>query len=229
MGNRLLSASRLAGACACVVAVAVGGAACGQDDRPGQSGATQQTNAAAGGGDLQLVRLDDLRKLDDGSPERAVLTLWYWAQWGSIPNVVDAYAPSVRDAIGARRIAGSFTQQRESMKLLRPEIKDVSRTEKGALVTTLIRPRGAAPVPDSWLLRRREGRWQVVHDTFLERSVASFVQSVVQESVDPEAREPSRRAEAAGRRARNEYQRLFLGERPASRPQRATSGAATSE
>jgi hypothetical protein len=192
----------------CVALLAAGAIACGSTDKPAPRPAAAATPAAP---KLQLLEQADLRKFPADSPQRAVLTLWYSSQWGSWPNVVSAYAPAVRDAVGDNRIAGTYAEQRGPMQLSKIEIRGADAGAKATLVRTLVRPPGGAPIAESWTLRQGAGnRWEVVHDTFLERALPAYVQAVTQERIAPGATKLDPRAQIAARRAREAYQNLFL-------------------
>jgi hypothetical protein len=194
---------------ACTVLLAIGASSCGSGDSRTRAAAATPT-ATASAPRLAMLSTTDLDKAAAG-PARTVLTLWFWAQWGSWPNVVTAYAPAVRANVGDGDIAGAYQQQRGSMEMLRPEIHDIVKTPKGTLVTTVLRPAGGPVVPDSWTLRQaKSGQWQIIHDTFLERSVGGYVQGVTQGRVAPAATKPDPRAQRAGAKAREGYQNLFL-------------------
>jgi hypothetical protein len=196
------------GAGSCVALLAVGAIACGSTSKPAPRPAA---TAAPGAPQLRLLEQADLRKFPAGAPQRAVLTLWYWSQWGSWPNVVTAYAPAVRKAVGDDRIAGTYAQQRGTMQLSQIEIRGVDTGSTATVVRTIIRPPAGAPIAESWTLREGAAHgWEVLHDTFLERGLTPYVQAVTQDRVAPGASKIDPRAQLAARRAREAYQNLFL-------------------
>jgi hypothetical protein len=200
----------------CVALLAAGAIACGSTSKPTPRPAAAATPATP---KLHLLRQADLRKFPADSPQRAVLTLWYWSQWGSWPNVVAAYAPTVRGTVGDNRLAGSYAQQRGSMQVSQFEIREVNTAPTATVVTTIVRPSGGAPIPESWTLRQGAAdRWEVVHDTFLERALPDYVQTVAQDRIAPGASKIDPRARIAGRRARETYRNLFLKGGAALRP-----------
>jgi hypothetical protein len=196
----------------CVALLAAGASACGSTNKPDPRTTPRPAAAATPAAPrLELLEQADLRKFPAGSPQRAVLTLWYWSQWGSWPNVVSAYAPAVRDAVGDNRIAGTYAQQRGSMQVSKIEIRGADAGAKTSLVRTLVRSSAGTPIPESWTLRQGAGnRWEVVHDTFLERTLPAYVQAITQDRVGPGTTKLDPRAQIAARRARETYQNLFL-------------------
>src|SRR5829696_1365106 len=45
----------------------------------------------------------------------AVLTVYFLAQWGSIPSVVEMYHPRVKEALGSATIADGYVDQRTAL------------------------------------------------------------------------------------------------------------------
>ena len=156
------------------------------------------------------LTLADLRTQPKGSAMAAVMELWFWGQWGSAPNVVAAYHTDVHTSVGAPNIAGAFSQQRDAMVSSHPRIVEVRRTPLGRFVALEVLTTTNPAARESFLLRRQRGRWVIIHDTLLERAVAGYVQTLVQERIDPSASKPSPRAVRTGSAAARNYRSLFL-------------------
>jgi hypothetical protein len=123
-----------------------------------------------------------------GSPERAIYQLWFWAQWGSLPNVVLSYHPHVRAALGPGNIAGGYKIARGELLASRPRIVAVRRGPAGVSVGLEVQHRDAEPTRESFLLRRGRGGWLVVYDTLLERQLSAYAQQRLEPSKTPSGR-----------------------------------------
>ena len=77
------------------------------------------------------LSLEDLSAVPTGSASEAVLRLWYWAQWGSPPNIIAAYSPEVVSGLGAVNIAGAYSLKRAGMVSSRPRIAGEVRGDAG--------------------------------------------------------------------------------------------------
>jgi hypothetical protein len=157
-----------------------------------------------------LLDLRDVRRQPPGSAERAVISLWYWAQWGSSPNVAVAYHPTVRSGVGIDNLVGTFSQQRQAMMTARPRLLNSVTTKLGTFVAVRVERSGGEPVPESYLLRRDPERgWEILHDTFFERALGSFVQFTTQANINLDAEEPSDEAVQQGQAAARRFRALF--------------------
>jgi hypothetical protein len=135
------------------------------------------------------------------------MRLFYWAQWGSAPNVASAYDPAVRRAAGVGNIVGAYSQLRDTLATSRPRFLEITSSAAGAFVSLELLRADAAPARHSFLLQRRDGRWQIVFDTLLERGLANYVASL--RSRNSADKLPDRSAVRQGRLAAHEYRRLF--------------------
>lgn len=173
-------------------------------------GATAQVRA-----DGSLTRqprplsLDEVARTGRGSPSRAVMHLWYWGQWGSTPNIISAYDPTVVRRVGAGDTAGAYSNIRASLLASRPRIVDVSRGVDGlAFVSLEALSKNAPPEPYSFTLRKSGGRWVVVYDTLLESAIAAYTQ--FRRSPDPNGKRPPPVAVRAGLAAARNFRVAFL-------------------
>jgi hypothetical protein len=142
------------------------------------------------------------------SPAGTVLSLYFWAQWGSIANVVSMYDPRIRRAVGPMRIADAYVDQRVPLLGTQVVIRDVVASPLGKLVTLDAFTKNYPPVHDSFLLNRRNGRWYVVHDTLLERGLAVIVGAKASRGLTGQA--AVRRAQTAGAAAARNYRSLAM-------------------
>jgi hypothetical protein len=160
--------------------------------------------------DPKPLSLDDLRALESGSPAEAVIELWYWAQWGSLPNVVAAYDPVVVDRLGAGDIASAYSMQRQSLIASKPRILEEVRGREGTAVSVEALRRNASPTRYSFTLRESDGEWLVVFDTLLESGIAAWAQ--FDAMPDPDAGTTPASARRAGIRAAHRYRDVALDE-----------------
>jgi hypothetical protein len=157
------------------------------------------------------LTLREVEATEDGSPEEAVMRLWYWAQWGSLPNVASAYAREVVKAVGADDIVGAYGRERPTLVVTKPRIVDSETAPAGTIVTVEGQIRDAAPRPYSFTLRRQGGNWYVYHDTLLEGALQAWVQ--YRNTPDPSANDIPATAVRAGARAAHRYQTVGLAGR----------------
>jgi hypothetical protein len=156
------------------------------------------------------LTLADLRKQPKGSPQAAVLELWFWGQWGSAPNIVAAYMPRIRSTIGVSNITGAYAQQRVDLLDSLPRIAAVRRTKLGAFVGLEILTKQNEPRRESFLLQQPSSDgWRVAYDTLLERALAGYVQTTVQSTIDPNAERPAARAIREGVAVAQTYRDAF--------------------
>ncbi len=143
------------------------------------------------------------------------MRLWFFGQWGSTPSVVEFYDERTSDVVDPGMIAGAYNQARSEMLASTPRVQDVTRGPRGTLVTLELLSRDSAPVRESFLVQRQTGGWRVLHDTFLERNLASYAQAFAQNRLAPGRERADPRALRAGFDAAFEYRRAQL--RPAQR------------
>jgi len=105
------------------------------------------------------------------------MSLLFYGQWGSTPNVVALYDRRVRRAVPGSLIASAYSFQRLTLAGARPRIVFDRPSGRGRFVGVEMLSKTAPPVRDSFLLRRRRGQWLVAYDTFLDRSLLAYINS----------------------------------------------------
>jgi hypothetical protein len=194
------------------VALALAGTGCGG---AGTKSEGDVANVAAGGetkadGRLRApakpLRLADLRREQRG-PQAAILRLFYFAQWGSAPNIASAYDPAVRRVVGVSNIVGTYSGQRASLAKSRLRIIESTKTPTGTFVSVELLRADAPPERHSFSLRQRFGQWRIVYDTLLEGGLANYVASM--RSRNPVDKLPDRRAVIQGQTTAQRYRGLF--------------------
>jgi hypothetical protein len=195
-------------AAASAVAVALG-SELDQDQTPATERVRPDGSLAV---DPKPLSLDDLRRTENRSPSEAVMELWYWAQWGSLPNVVAAYDPAVVARLGADDIASAYSMQRQSLVASTPRIIEEVRGREGTVVSVEVLRRNASPTRYSFTLRDTSGDWLIVFDTLLESGIAAWAQ--FDAMPDPDARSAPARAKRAGIRAAHQYRDVGLEKPP---------------
>ena len=155
------------------------------------------------------LSLADVAQERKGTPAEAVMKLWFWAQWGSSPNIIASYHPAVVRRLGSADIAGAYAMKRASMLQTRPRFVDVSKAASGDVVVTLEGLQvNTPPQPYSFTLRRVAGQWMVIFDTLLEDGLAAYVQFRL--VPDPDAKRPPAAAQRGGLETARAYRVAFL-------------------
>ena len=164
------------------------------------------------------LSLTDVARYPAGSPERAVIQVLFWAQWGNLPAVVSGYDPLVVSRLGVSRITASYAWLFPTLVSARPRIVEHRRVGRNAFVSVELLTRRYAPTRDSFLLRpEAAGRWRVVWDTLLARSLSG----ITTERLSPNPDKPSFRVRRAAEAAAQAYRNIY-----AAAAARATSRAA---
>ena len=159
---------------------------CGSGDDSTQ----RKTGAAAATAPLSPRDVDRVR---EGTPERTVMELWFWAQWGNPINIVPLYDERVLDSIGFTRLAGGYAFRRTELLRGPPKFAFQRRTGFGTVVGVTT-PSGAQ---ESFVLRRDGDSWRVVFDTVLERGINGYVQSLGQDADGRTSRDAINEARSA--------------------------------
>jgi hypothetical protein len=143
-----------------------------------------------------LLSAKEIRSQPPSSPQQTVLSaLFYW-QWGSIPSVVREYAPEAVSSIGAQTFVATIGFQRPYVSTVRPRISFVRRVAPSAMLVGIdLLSQDAATSHESFLVRRRGGRWQIVYDTLVDRSLVPYQIS----QPGGEGSKPSKRAQNRAR------------------------------
>jgi hypothetical protein len=211
--------------CVAAVALAVLVGGCGGSDsgsdRMVRTGEADPKAAADGRltSNPAPLTLKSLDEVEEGSPEQAVMTLLFWAQWGNIPAVVDAYDPQVIDALGVTAITSAYSWLRSSLVVSQPRLVSVKRTGENTFVGVELRTTTDAPQRESFVMHRVGDEWRVRYDTLLDRGINGAV--ITRLNPDPTAkRQPDKvlaEAAAAAQTYRDTYPSLALQERDESR------------
>jgi hypothetical protein len=150
----------------------------------------------------------EIAKAGSRTPAGTVLALYFWTQWGSIPNVVAMYDPRVRAALGSTTIADAYEDQRAALLATEAAVQDAVRSRLGTVVTVDGLTRDFPPSRDSFLLSRRNGRWYILQDTVLERGLAAIAGAQASRGLSGPA--AARRAQVAGAVAARNYRNLVI-------------------
>jgi hypothetical protein len=218
------------------VAMCVSAVASGCSAGTGTDGSAESTRVVRTSSDVQVrdgkltadpppLTFAQIQKVGPKTPAGTVLFLYFWAQWGSIPNVVEMYDPRMRDALGVMTITDAYVDQRPSLLGTGVIIRNTVRTRLGTVVTVDGLSKSYPASHESFLLRRAGGRWYVVQDTVLERAVALLVGTRASRGFSGQA--AIRRSARAGAVAARSYRRLalrVLGFTPGEARRRAGAG-----
>lgn len=139
-----------------------------------------------------------------GSPQRLIYGLWYFGQVGQ-PNIVSFFEPAVQRSVGLQNIIGAFSLARDYMLSTWPEI--IQEVPSGGVMTlnVLVFSSGGPPSPETFTLRKHNGRWLIAYDSFLDSNLRSYVQSLK----DAGQPKPTPAGAAAGAAAAEAYRNAF--------------------
>ena len=200
---------------ALLVLVSAAGVFAGTQLDDGDSSAASDTRRVRPDGSLTVdpkpLSLADVERQPAGSARRAVIQLWYWAQWGSTPNVVAAYAPAIVTALSATDVAGAYSQKRASMVTSQPRIVDeVKGAGDDTVVLVQALRRNSPPENLSFTLVNDTDGWKIVSDTLLEDAIAAYVQ--FRNTPDPNSTTVPPSAARAGVEAARRYRTAAIAE-----------------
>lgn len=156
------------------------------------------------------LTLADVQKQPKDSAEKAMFELLFWAEWGSWPNVVDGYDPSIVASLGLDDITGAYSVLRPQLVAAQPRLLSALRRDGRVAVQIELLTTTSAPMRESFLLRKTDGRWRIVSDTLLERGLVAYVQQRTE--TDPNAAKASPRGARAGLQAGARYRSAFATE-----------------
>jgi len=156
------------------------------------------------------LTLADVTHQPTQSADRALMSFFFYAQWGSGPALGDAFDPRIVNAIGSLNLSGAWLANRTMLLSVTPHITGTRVTRAGTVVLVQLLSQTAAPQPESFLFAHRGAAWRLAYDSLTDAFLASFVQSVVQSAKDPTGTAALPAAVAAGQRADREYRRLTL-------------------
>jgi hypothetical protein len=151
------------------------------------------------------LTLNDVSRLEAGSAKQALMELLFWAQWGNLPSVIDAYDLRVSGELGAPSMTAAYADLRP--QLIASKIRVLHRKQRGdtAFFGVEFLSKQEPPQRESFLLRRRAGKWRILNDTLLERGLKNSAQSRIAAG----SATPSPRAVRAGDRAAERYRSIY--------------------
>lgn len=185
-----------------VVAVVLATTACSSNHQ--NSSPRNRSNSAV---TSRPLTYSEVTKQGKNTPGEAILLLWFWAQWGSAPNVIGMYDPRVAKELGPGNISGLYMWLRGTLVDLRPRIGTVIRKQNLAFVAVEAETANAPPARYSFLLRRTRGNWLILYDTLLGDSLPGYIAYKIDGQVSAH---PSARARQQGARLADRYRNLFL-------------------
>lgn len=163
------------------------------------------------------LSVEDLGRLPPDSAQLAVFRLWFYGQWGSSLNTVRFYDQRVRRAVGDSAVAGAYASERLRLLDSHPQVRSVTSTGAGTLVTVNMLTTSAPPRPEFFLLRRQTVGWRIVYDSVLARALPAYVQAQMGAVAAHADSAASRRAIAASTNALDRYRRTLFSDLSASR------------
>lgn len=200
--------------CALLVAAAIGVAGCGSDssgtDKMVRTGPTQPQAAADGRltSNPSPLTLEDLDKLPKASAQLAVMETLFWAQWGNIPALAQAYHPQVVEDVGVSRLTDTYAWLRPQLLRSRMRLISARRNGREVFVAVEMASMDGPPSQDGFVLRQLDGGWRIVYDTLLDRGLSGYVAFL--ESRNPPDRAPDQAAVRAGQAAARKYRESYV-------------------
>jgi hypothetical protein len=176
-----------------LVATAAVLAACGGGGSSDSSGAISGQPTAAG----------KSAGRDPTSPGGVVIRLWRFLKVGAVPPAILLYDPKVRQNVGLGTLAGVLAAQESTVGPLNVAIQDVQRTPVGTLVLANGQSSSGPAQAYSFLLQKKAGRWYVVYDTLVGKSIEALVAHQTDGSSTPDANLSARARRAGTVAARN--------------------------
>ena len=132
---------------------------------------------------LTLEALDEIEK---GSAEQSVMTLLFWAQWGNIPAVVDAYDPEVVDSLGVSAITSPTPGCGRRCWFPSRGLVSVKRTGENVFVGLELRTTTGAPHASPSSCTAPTANGGVRYDTLLDRGI--YGATITRLNPDPTAK-----------------------------------------
>lgn len=137
------------------------------------------------------LTLRDVERQSVGSPGYAVMSLLFWAQWGSPANIVAEYDPGVASVLGVSNLVGAWEAIRQSILLTLPKIvfKRSNAAGNQAFVGLQLETTSGPPARQSFVLRRTSQGWRIVYDTLLDGALPGYIAELL--TPDPSAKHAS--------------------------------------
>jgi hypothetical protein len=176
-----------------VTAVVLGGCGAKSAERPGVS-VNGVTRVLADGRlvtDPPPLTLQDVGHHSAGSPGYTVMSLLFWAQWGSPANIVAEYDPGIARVLGVSNLVGAWEAIRQSILTSLPKIvfEHYNAARNQAFVGLQLATTLGPPARQSFVLRRTPQEWRIVYDTLLAGALPGYVTEEV--TPNPAAKHPA--------------------------------------
>jgi hypothetical protein len=166
-------------------------------------GGGSSNNTSSGGISGQPTAAGKTAGRDPTSPGGVVIRLWRFLKFGAVPPAVLLYDPKVRRDVGLGALAGVLAAQESTVGPLNVAIRDVQRTPVGTLVLANGQNSSGPAQAYSFLLQKKGGRWYVVYDTLVGKSIEALVAHQTDGSSTPDAQLSARARRAGSAAARN--------------------------
>ena len=146
-----------------------GGSGSDQMVRSGSTPVEQKADGTLSNNPPPLT-LEDVERQPAGSPERTIMQVIFWAQWGNLPAVIEGYDDRIIATLGVTPITAAFDHLRPELLTSRPRVVATRASSGGRFVSLELASTRGAPVREGFLMFRRDGVWRIVYDTLLERA-----------------------------------------------------------
>jgi hypothetical protein len=104
------------------------------------------------------------------------------------------YDQRVVTGTGTATFGGTLASQQATASTMAMNVVDVEPIRNGMLIFAELIPPAGPKTQTSFFLKREDGRWRIVYDTFTANALAVFVQQQEQRRIDPNAKRASTQA-----------------------------------
>jgi hypothetical protein len=175
--------------------------ACGSDPKRAERLAGKTLAGTTVPPERTLITQSAINDRPAGSPERRLVSLWSDLQWQSWREALGYYSPALLEFAGASKISSALRNQATYFRAVKLTVTDtVAHGTDQTVRYTLTDARGVTS-PQSTTFERQGAVWYIVYDSYLDEALRVWAQNRAQQTVDPNAKTPSRQAVVAGTQA----------------------------
>jgi hypothetical protein len=145
-----------------------------------------------------MLRTADLKRATSGSAERSFLNFWSNVQYRAWSAALSQYEPTLATSVGVSNIIEALKTQNSYFQTVKPVLKGTVRVGDEAIVRYAIPDSTGHLFRTSMSWRRSGGTWKIHYDPQLDSMLQTEETARVQNSIDPNAAQPSKKALRAG-------------------------------
>ncbi len=207
-----------------VLAALVIGGCGGRDNDDADPLATKQASPAS----TTAEQPEDLgRPLESSGPQATVREMSRLLRFGAVPGAADLYSKRLAAAVGRTVLVAALRQAAPAYAQAKLRVRGVRKTPTGTiLLVQRVAPEGA-PANASFIVRRSEGKWRIVYDSFLSDAVFAVVRARRQRQIDPAAKQESPEAVASATALQQQFDAIAGAPPPSAEPTTTTPTTTT--